>query len=781
MTSNFTKAALASLVTVAVIWAAARAGAGIGQGAKGPGNPAPQAKKQEKQPPPKTAGGGGPGAPAGEKAPAEKGATEKGTAEKGTADKGTTEKETPEKGATGTTPATAPPITLKPECLDFGKQLVGSQSVVQTITVTAGPASIKVVSVKASGDFSADAGACDSQLGAGAACALTVRFAPKQAGVTNASITITTLPDTGSRIIALTGEGTASCPTTGPKFPTEDWFTSKISLLTVVLGFLLVLMLVRWNMVAVPTRRWAMVAIESVRARVNSLPDPSLSDPTRPGFAPINTLLSNASNVVTGQNQRLRDTLADYLFWNRGQEIAAWGYVHEAEEQLVSFLPADSVRAALERAESDLRQADTPAAVALADRIHEALVAKPAIPEDKCKEVVKQAAILLKLSAVNFSDRICQMLDSSSSATVADYKTLLEDVAKALEPTAATRLADQIDEALKAANPSVAALTPLLQQASKLLDPRAAAALAAKINTTLQAPPATADLWKPILEEICAYFKPPTAALAESIRQALATEPIGRWKALLYEALGFLYDRVDTKFSTLLSWHNKTIYLVGCGLLLIVSLGTLLEHGALFLLGATGGLLSRLTRTLFREDVPTDYGASWTTLFLSPVVGALMGWAGILVVILGTEFNILGSALKVDWCNPYSPVALGLAFLLGFSERFFNGIMSQLQDKILAETQAKTGQAQDVNIITGKTLASAKVNAAYSQAVAASGGTPPYKWTLSAGKLPDGLTLDPTGKITGTPTASGTFTFTLQVSDAGSKSKSQEFTIVVSQ
>jgi putative Ig domain-containing protein len=49
------------------------------------------------------------------------------------------------------------------------------------------------------------------------------------------------------------------------------------------------------------------------------------------------------------------------------------------------------------------------------------------------------------------------------------------------------------------------------------------------------------------------------------------------------------------------------------------------------------------------------------------------------------------------------------------------------------------------------------------------GGLSPYYWTVSAGALPPGLQLDPsTGQIFGTPTALGTFAFTIQVMDSSS-------------
>ncbi len=57
----------------------------------------------------------------------------------------------------------------------------------------------------------------------------------------------------------------------------------------------------------------------------------------------------------------------------------------------------------------------------------------------------------------------------------------------------------------------------------------------------------------------------------------------------------------------------------------------------------------------------------------------------------------------------------------------------------------------------------------YGYTVAANGGATPYTWSVSTGSLPPGLALDPaTGAITGTPTANGSYTFTLQVTDSSS-------------
>jgi hypothetical protein len=60
------------------------------------------------------------------------------------------------------------------------------------------------------------------------------------------------------------------------------------------------------------------------------------------------------------------------------------------------------------------------------------------------------------------------------------------------------------------------------------------------------------------------------------------------------------------------------------------------------------------------------------------------------------------------------------------------------------------------------------------------GGVPPYTWSRAAGTLPPGLTIQASpGRVRGTPTTAGTFTFTARVTDSEGSTATGDFTIVV--
>ena len=93
------------------------------------------------------------------------------------------------------------------------------------------------------------------------------------------------------------------------------------------------------------------------------------------------------------------------------------------------------------------------------------------------------------------------------------------------------------------------------------------------------------------------------------------------------------------------------------------------------------------------------------------------------------------------------------------------------------------GSGDSKPAILTATIQSASVSTAYSQTLQASGGDGILTWSISAGSLPTGLTLLPgSGLISGTPTTSGTYTFTAKVTDSdavGPDSAEQSYTMTV--
>ena len=71
------------------------------------------------------------------------------------------------------------------------------------------------------------------------------------------------------------------------------------------------------------------------------------------------------------------------------------------------------------------------------------------------------------------------------------------------------------------------------------------------------------------------------------------------------------------------------------------------------------------------------------------------------------------------------------------------------------------------------------VGASYFQNFFTSGGVGPFTWTVATGHLPPGVALT-AGHLGGTPTAAGTFTFTIKVTDSAGNQATEPGSITIS-
>jgi hypothetical protein len=82
-------------------------------------------------------------------------------------------------------------------------------------------------------------------------------------------------------------------------------------------------------------------------------------------------------------------------------------------------------------------------------------------------------------------------------------------------------------------------------------------------------------------------------------------------------------------------------------------------------------------------------------------------------------------------------------------------------------------------ITTSGTLPGGTVATPYSQTLSATGGTPPYSWSVLGGGLPKGLSLSRSGTLAGTPSQAGASQFTIGVTDNAGQTASSVFGLTI--
>jgi len=150
-----------------------------------------------------------------------------------------------------------------------------------------------------------------------------------------------------------------------------------------------------------------------------------------------------------------------------------------------------------------------------------------------------------------------------------------------------------------------------------------------------------------------------------------------------------------------------------------------------------------------------------------------------------------GSNCKVYW-------QVGSSATIGTTTAFAGNILAltsitlnngaTLAGRALARNGAVTMDTNNIAIcpascptitLAPTTLPDGTLSVAYSQPITATGGTSPYTFTIILGALPTGLTLTTGGLLSGTPSAAGSFTFTVKATDNVGCFGTQIYTIII--
>lgn len=183
-----------------------------------------------------------------------------------------------------------------------------------------------------------------------------------------------------------------------------------------------------------------------------------------------------------------------------------------------------------------------------------------------------------------------------------------------------------------------------------------------------------------------AFSTPEAKSLQDRVGKALATPPKLRRRAeLLREATAFLNHQNDSVYEQLAGVVVKAAWLAGLALAGIIALTLVLDRETFFLLGAAGALVSRLVRVLRSAPKSSDWGARRASLILAIPAGALAGWLGVLLVTVLAEepLDVLSTTFAGLWDKPEDELALVVAFLFGFSERFFDRVLGLAETKVI--------------------------------------------------------------------------------------------------
>lgn len=208
--------------------------------------------------------------------------------------------------------------------------------------------------------------------------------------------------------------------------------------------------------------------------------------------------------------------------------------------------------------------------------------------------------------------------------------------------------------------------------------------------------------------------------------------------------------------------------------------GGLLHHPDGDLLVPAGALATTTTLTLTSRRAPADTALGGVPLgrrlsaqpagqtFLVPVKLRLPFDPTMLPT--GTA----QSSVVVRMGEPLTDAFVALASVVDSEAKTVTAKVTRLADFV------PTADPSPLFLTTSLALPTATLGQPYSTPLTATGGVAPYTWTAALGALlPPGLSVVPTGAITGTPSATGQYAFYVTAADSGGRRVQSVFTVNV--
>ena len=195
------------------------------------------------------------------------------------------------------------------------------------------------------------------------------------------------------------------------------------------------------------------------------------------------------------------------------------------------------------------------------------------------------------------------------------------------------------------------------------------------------------------------------------------------------------------------------------------------------------------TRALSSNDVQQVYafaGPSITNISVSNITntGATITWTTDELADSQVQYGTTSAYGQTTTLNPslitnhsvtLTLLSASTTYHFSVKSRDAGGTSASIPDAIFATT------ATPVVVLSPSTLPDGITGVAYSQTITASGGFTPYSFSISAGALPGGVSLNGTnGLISGPPNVLGSSTFTVHVVDSAGNTANRQYTINIS-